>query len=152
MLAGERPVRVFRDYRGLTQKQLARTVGISPLYLSQIERGIHNGSVATLAAIARALSVELDDLLEAHRGGPVLRELLPGATHAAEPVSATRASSTWARLIKQVYEVDPLICEKCGFEMKVIAVILDPSEIQIILRHLIKVGRAPPAVQAASLN
>ena len=55
MLAGESPMRVFRTYRGMTQKQLAGTVGISPLYLS--------GALATLAAIAKALGVELDDLI-----------------------------------------------------------------------------------------
>ena len=63
MLADENPIRVFRDYRRLTQRQLAEKVGISPLYLSQIERGVRTGSVTTLAAIANALSVELDDLL-----------------------------------------------------------------------------------------
>lgn len=63
MLADEHPIRVFRDYRRLTQRQLAEKVGISPLYLSQIERGVRTGSVTTLAAIANALSVELDDLL-----------------------------------------------------------------------------------------
>ena len=47
----------------MTQRQLAEKVGISPLYLSQIERGVRTGSVTTLAAIANALSVELDDLL-----------------------------------------------------------------------------------------
>ena len=59
--------------------------------------------------------------------------LSPGATQATEPVSATRASSTWARLIKQVYEVDPLICPCCGSEMRVIALIHDPVEIKRIV-------------------
>ena len=63
MLAGEHPIGVFRSYRGMTQKQLAEAVGITPLYLSQIERGTRTGSVATLKAIANALHVELDDLL-----------------------------------------------------------------------------------------
>jgi hypothetical protein len=29
----------------------------------------------------------------------------------------------WARLLSKVYEIDPLVCPKCGAEMKVIAVI-----------------------------
>ena len=29
----------------------------------------------------------------------------------------------WVRLLAKVYEVDPLVCPKCGGEMKVIAVI-----------------------------
>lgn len=60
---GENPIRVFREYRGMTQKQLAQTVGVSSLYISQIERGSRNGSVATLAAIAKALEVDLDLLV-----------------------------------------------------------------------------------------
>jgi hypothetical protein len=35
----------------------------------------------------------------------------------------SRASQTWAMLIKRVYEVDPLECPKCGGTMKVIAFI-----------------------------
>jgi hypothetical protein len=34
---------------------------------------------------------------------------------------------SWARLIRQVYEVDPLLCSRCGGTMKVIAVIERPA-------------------------
>ena len=54
--------------------------------------------------------------------------------------------SAWARLIKKVYGIDPLICPKCQSEMKIIAIILDPEETMKILKHLIKIGRAPPNV------
>jgi hypothetical protein len=50
--------------------------------------------------------------------------------------------SAWARLIAKVFEVDPLICPRCGFEMKLVALISDPAEVGKILRHLIKTGRA----------
>ena len=63
LLAGQNPVKIYRNYRGLTQHQLAATVGINPVYLSQIERGERAGSAKTLAAIARALRVDLDDLV-----------------------------------------------------------------------------------------
>ena len=36
-----------------------------------------------------------------------------------------KKTSTWAKLIAKVYEVDPLVCTKCGGEMKVVAVIMD---------------------------
>ena len=39
LLAGEKAVRVYRDPRGMTQKQLAKSAGINVLYLAQIERG-----------------------------------------------------------------------------------------------------------------
>lgn len=63
LLAGEKAVRVYREHRGMTQKQLARSAGINPLYLSQIERGQRTGSARTLSALATALSVDVDDLI-----------------------------------------------------------------------------------------
>jgi len=62
----------------------------------------------------------------------------PGAegTPAAGP-SAKEARKRWAALLKQVYEVDPLLCPKCGAQMKIIAFIeAHQSEvIEKILRH-----------------
>ena len=63
LLVGENAVRVYRDHRGMTQKQLAEAAGINAVYLSQIERGRRTGSVRTLAAIATALSIEVDVLI-----------------------------------------------------------------------------------------
>jgi hypothetical protein len=36
--------------------------------------------------------------------------------------------------------------------MKIIALITDPAQLPKILRHLIKIGRAPPGFEAASLK
>jgi hypothetical protein len=58
----------------------------------------------------------------------------------------------WARLLAKVYEINPLICPKCGADMKVIAVIENPDEIKRILRHLVKIGRSPPGLDLAQLN
>ncbi len=63
LLAGENPIRVYRDHRGLTQKQLADAAGINPVYLSQIETGKRTGSTKTLVSLADALDVEVDDLV-----------------------------------------------------------------------------------------
>lgn len=63
LLAGESPIRVYRTYRGMTQKQLAEAAGINPVYLSQIETGKRAGSVRTLTAVARVLDVDPGDLL-----------------------------------------------------------------------------------------
>ncbi len=56
------------------------------------------------------------------------------------------SSRTWAKLIAQVYEVDPLECPRCHSPMNVIAVITEPEEVRKILRHLVKVGRSPPGL------
>jgi DNA-binding XRE family transcriptional regulator len=63
-LAGESPIRLWRDHRGLTQQELADRAGISKPYLSQIESGKRQGTVETLVAIARALDVPLEVLTE----------------------------------------------------------------------------------------
>ncbi|MDJ0685379.1 MAG: helix-turn-helix transcriptional regulator [Alphaproteobacteria bacterium] len=63
LLAGERPLKVFREYRGMTQKALAAAVDINPIYLSQIETGKRTGSTKVLSALARALDLDLDDLV-----------------------------------------------------------------------------------------
>jgi transcriptional regulator with XRE-family HTH domain len=61
-VAGKNPIRVFRNHRGMTQIELAAAININPVYLSQIETGRRNGSTKTLASIAKALNVSLDDL------------------------------------------------------------------------------------------
>jgi hypothetical protein len=55
------------------------------------------------------------------------------------PSSGEKASA-WARLIKKVYGVDPLICPKCGKDMKIISIILDPDETTKIFRFQRKRG------------
>ena len=63
LLDGENPIRVWREYRGLTQQQVAAEAGISKPYLSQLESGRRKGTAEVLAAVARALKVSLDDLV-----------------------------------------------------------------------------------------
>lgn len=60
-----------------------------------------------------------------------------------ETVSNKASRQSWARLIQKVYEVDPLICPKCGQEMRVVAIIIDPYEVNKILECL-KRNNAPP--------
>jgi DNA-binding XRE family transcriptional regulator len=63
ILDGENPVRVWREYRGLTQQQLADAAGISKPYLSQIESGKRKGTTEVVVAIAEALKLSLEDLV-----------------------------------------------------------------------------------------
>ena len=63
LLAGENPIRVWREHRGLTIKQLAEQIGCAPPYLSQVETGKRDGTVDTLRKIAGALNVTIDDLV-----------------------------------------------------------------------------------------
>lgn len=43
--------------------------------------------------------------------------------------------------------MDPLVCTKCGSEMKILAVITDSYEINKILKHLMKINKAPTGVE-----
>jgi DNA-binding XRE family transcriptional regulator/PHD/YefM family antitoxin component YafN of YafNO toxin-antitoxin module len=63
ILAGENPVRVWREHRGMTITELAKMAGLSQPYLSQIESGARQGTTDTLAAIAGTLRLEIDDLI-----------------------------------------------------------------------------------------
>ena len=63
ILDGENPVKVWREFRGLTQQQLADAAGISKPYLSQIETGKRKGSTDILSALAKALKVTLDEVV-----------------------------------------------------------------------------------------
>jgi len=58
-----------------------------------------------------------------------------------EDPSGPRRSRSWARMIRRVYGVDPLLCPRCQGQMRIIAFILDPDEIAHILRHLRLLGR-----------
>lgn len=64
ILDGENPIKVWREYRGLTQRQLAEAVGISTPYLSQLETGKRKGGTEVLSATAEALGLSLDDIVE----------------------------------------------------------------------------------------
>ena len=79
---------------------------------------------------------------------------MPPQAEAMEPTTVSHAAcrSAWARLIAKVYETDPLLCPRCGSEMRLIAVITDPAEVGKILRHLLKIGRAPPGLDPSVLN
>ncbi len=56
-----------------------------------------------------------------------------------------KASSSWVSLIKRVYEVDPLVCDKCGGAMKIIAFLQREREINKLVENLgYPKYRAPP--------
>ena len=63
ILDGENPIKVWREYRGMTQQAVADIAGISKPYLSQIETNKRTGTKEVLLAIAKALKVTLDDIV-----------------------------------------------------------------------------------------
>jgi DNA-binding XRE family transcriptional regulator len=63
ILDGVNPIKVWRDFRGLTQQELAEKAGISVPYLSQLENGKRKGSLRVLGKIAGVLKVDLEDIV-----------------------------------------------------------------------------------------
>ena len=63
LLAGENPVRVWREHRGLSLAALADQAGVGKGFLSQIENGQRTGTIETLKKLARALELDLEDLV-----------------------------------------------------------------------------------------
>ena len=73
-----------------------------------------------------------------------------------EPTSnfSAKAKAAWARLIRKVYEADPLECPRCHGPMRVIALIEDRGVIRRILEHLgswapLATECSPPLVAAS---
>jgi hypothetical protein len=72
-----------------------------------------------------------------------------------DDVSLPKSRASWARLLRMVFEVDPLTCQRCGAGLRVIAVITTPALVDRLLRHVREKGaeevgdsfdaRAPPA-------
>ncbi len=53
----------------------------------------------------------------------------------------------WAEMIRKVYEVDPLLCPRCGGQMRIISFIKEPKIIDKIIGHLkltFEAARPPP--------
>ena len=63
LIDGANPIRVWRDYRGLTQAELAERAQISAAYLSQLEAGKRAGTTEVLGRVASGLQVTVDDLI-----------------------------------------------------------------------------------------
>lgn len=59
-LLNESPLKVWREYRGLTMSALAEKVGVSQSYISDIENGKKDGSVSVIKRIAEALETDID--------------------------------------------------------------------------------------------
>ena len=63
LIAGEGPLRVWREFRGMTAAQVAAAVQITPAHVSKIESGKGDPSVALLKRLARVLRVDMELLV-----------------------------------------------------------------------------------------
>ncbi len=63
LLAGESPIRVWREHRGLSAAGLAERVGVTPAHISKLETGKGEPSISLLRKLASVLDVEIDSLV-----------------------------------------------------------------------------------------
>lgn len=63
LLAGEHPVRLWREHRGLTRAALAEKAGLPAGYLSDIEVGKKPGSLDAYQKLAAALGATIGDII-----------------------------------------------------------------------------------------
>ena len=63
LVAGEAPLLVWREYRGLSQQGLGDKVGLSKMTISGLEAGKRDTSSKNWRALAQALGVNIDNIL-----------------------------------------------------------------------------------------
>jgi transcriptional regulator with XRE-family HTH domain len=74
-----RNIRRLRVANGLSQEVLAVDAGIDRTYVSRLERGLENPTVAVLEKVAQALSANIEELFRVPRAGePAPRPLKGG--------------------------------------------------------------------------
>lgn len=54
----------LREKRGFTQEKLAERADLDRTYISGIERGIRNPGLKSMAQLAKALNVSIQELME----------------------------------------------------------------------------------------
>jgi DNA-binding XRE family transcriptional regulator len=72
-LAGESPLKLWREHRGLTLQALAERAGCTRQMLSMAERGKAAPSAGLLARLAAALGCDMEDLQRADPAGTARR-------------------------------------------------------------------------------
>ena len=72
----------------------------------------------------------------AHRGKVRKSRRVPVVLGPLEDDPPPLTSKGWAEMIRKVYEVDPMICPRCGGRMRVVAFLTEYAVVDRIIRHL----------------
>jgi hypothetical protein len=76
----------------------------------------------------------------------------PSADHGDAPPPSAPTRIRWARLLKQVFDIDMEQCPQCGGTLKISAAIEHPTVIAKIPTHLGLSARAPPRSSAQACD
>ena len=111
--------------------------------------------VTTLAGVPESLTAPLVTATETEtETEPIAAQITaPGASsdseeQAEEALLRRAARCAWALLLARIDEVFPLVCPRCGGEMRIIAFITDAWVVREILSHLGKPTSPPPIAPA----
>ena len=121
--------------------------------------------VTTLAGVPESLTAPLVTAAETETEPIAAQITAPGASsdseeQAEEALLRRAARYAWALLLARIYEVFPLVCPRCGGEMRIIAFITDAAAVREILSHLgeptsppcLMKARAPPLWEMQGAN
>jgi transcriptional regulator with XRE-family HTH domain len=100
-----RRVSAFRRMRGYTQEQLAERCGFTSKFISEIERGLVNVPVVTLAKVGSALGVTISELTLGIDGG------MPHVAREGGAIYAGRTRGEQAAIARLLDAVDELVRE-----------------------------------------
>jgi transcriptional regulator with XRE-family HTH domain len=118
-------LRTEREHLGISLRELARRVGVSPSLISQIELDRVNPSVSTLYALVTELGMTMSDVFgDSQAGGRVVRQLRGGDGLAERPESRRvinlASGVRWERLtphsdreVEFLYVVYPVGAASC---------------------------------------
>lgn len=67
LVAGEHPLRIWREQRKLSLAQLARMAGVPAISIGEIEAGKKAGAAATMRVLAAALSLDIEAIKPAKK-------------------------------------------------------------------------------------
>jgi putative transposase len=121
---------------------LVRFHGILPPAAASRALIIPAGAAAAPVATTECAAAQWDSIVSAE-------SVDAGATEWAEQKSAAlRRNYSWAQLMKRVFAIDVLQCDRCGGVMRIIAAIHPPDTTRKILDCLGLPSRAPPLTPA----
>jgi transcriptional regulator with XRE-family HTH domain len=110
---GER-LRAERQRAGLTVREVARRIGVSPSLISQIERDKVNPSVSTLWSLVTVLGLQMGDLFSTADVGPKTEPGSRVAINLDTGVRWERLTATSDPLVEFLSVVYPVGAASCG--------------------------------------
>ena len=149
-----RKIHKLRLDRELSQKQLAKTCGVTPGALSRIESGVHAPRASLLERLARVLSVSVDYLLDSQAAYPPLqagfrRQALDSGEDPDELIDA-QITREERRFLEALRQSDPLSRElarsipQSDLEtLRILSFVLRSQALQERIRQLLANDDAP---------